>query len=237
MVRTDKRTKTQTAASSLEADNSKKQAPSLTPPGPQAGPGAGLIPPADAERPARRQVGPEHALVRLERAPSWNVRVPRRVVRQHRDHPADRHVADLRGQHDDRNRALAPQRVDRHQRRRPRRHLARHPGAGRGRPRGLGDRRGQRRGKRGSGVRLRARAPGPLLPASEPRPAHAITLTMSIVPVVANRYAKEHAKRRYDRAPWPIGPRTPRTPGVPCNRVKARDTVSTTRCRRPWTGA
>ena len=50
---------------------------------------------------------------------------------------------------------------------------------------------------------------------SEPRPAHAITLTMSIVPGAANRYAKEHAKKQYDRAPWPIGHRTPRTPGVP----------------------
>jgi hypothetical protein len=48
---------------------------------------------------------------------------------------------------------------------------------------------------------------------------------MSIVPGLANPYAKEHATKHGDREPWLTGGRAPRTPGVPCNRVKARDTV------------
>src|ERR1700761_9810918 len=77
-----------------------------------------LIAAADAEGPAGRVVGTEDAVVGLEAAPGRDVAVGGGIVGEHGDDRADRDVADLLGQHDDRDGALAAERVDSDQRRR-----------------------------------------------------------------------------------------------------------------------
>ncbi len=69
----------------------------------------------------RGQVGGGDELVRLHGAPGRHVGPGRGVVGEHRDDLPDRHLADPLGQHDDRDRALAAERVDGYQRGRGRR--------------------------------------------------------------------------------------------------------------------
>jgi hypothetical protein len=59
-----------------------------------------------------RKVGHPDKLMRLESAPRRNIRLRGRIVGKHLDHLANRHLADPLGQHDDRQRALAPKSVD-----------------------------------------------------------------------------------------------------------------------------
>ena len=117
----------------------------------------------DAEGPPGLVVLAERERVRLHGAPGGDVGVGGGIVGQHGDDRADRHGADLLGQHDDGDGALAAQGVDDDQR-------LRHSGRGRGRVRGRRD---------GS----------PRFPAAEPLPPHqspqlclVVTPTFSIVP-------------------------------------------------------
>jgi cytochrome c oxidase assembly factor CtaG len=73
-------------------------------------------PAADVQRPALRQFLAGYELLRLHRAPGRYVGVGRRVVGQDGHYGPERHVPDLLGEHDDGDRALTAQRVDRQRR-------------------------------------------------------------------------------------------------------------------------
>ena len=72
-----------------------------------------LVAAADQEGPADGQVAALHELLRLQRAPRWQVGLGGRVVGEHLDRLADRDLPDPVRQHDDRDRALLAERVER----------------------------------------------------------------------------------------------------------------------------
>src|SRR4029077_17855221 len=83
--------------------------------------GPALVSAADQQGPALGEVGGGDEVVRLHGAPGRYGGPGRGVVREHRDDLPDRHLTNPLGEHDDRYRALAAERVDGEQRGRWRR--------------------------------------------------------------------------------------------------------------------